>query len=248
MTGMATGWPAISNSRVCSRPPGQRDTSVDVPPMSKETIRSYPARRPHSLAPTTPPAGPDNTVWIGSRDTRFTDRDPPFEPMILTRSAARLPMQPLQVVGHAGRHVGVDDRGGRALVLSVFGQQPDGYGQRCRAVRQCFRDALLMVGVRVRVEQYHRDRLGLGEPLRQALQLVLGEGLHHLALGPDSASYAHAVLSPDQRSGAVTDQGVELWAGSGVRSRSHPRTPEFVTSMTRAPLRSRREFVATVDP
>jgi hypothetical protein len=87
ITGIATGCPAISSSRVRSGLPGQSDTSVEVPPMSKEMTDSCPARRAQVSAPITPPAGPERTVWTGSRRARATGSAPPFEPMMRTRSA-----------------------------------------------------------------------------------------------------------------------------------------------------------------
>ena len=86
-TGIAVGCPAISNSRVLSGYPGHKDTSVDVPPMSKEMIRSLPERSAQVSAPITPPAGPERTVCTGSFLARSTGSTPPFDPMILTRVA-----------------------------------------------------------------------------------------------------------------------------------------------------------------
>ena len=51
-----------STSVVSRAAPSARLTSVDVPPMSKPRIFRNPLRRAVSIAPTTPPAGPDSTV------------------------------------------------------------------------------------------------------------------------------------------------------------------------------------------
>ncbi len=87
ITGTATAQPAISYSFVLSGWPGQRETSVLVPPMSKESTRSNPNRCAASRAATTPPAGPDKIVWTGSRAARSTEKAPPLEAMIRTRAA-----------------------------------------------------------------------------------------------------------------------------------------------------------------
>ena len=47
--------------------PSTSETSVEVPPMSKEMIWSKPLARAVAEAPTTPPAGPESTVRTGSR-------------------------------------------------------------------------------------------------------------------------------------------------------------------------------------
>ena len=64
--------------------------------------------------------------------------------------------------------------------------------------------------VRVRVEKHHCNGLSTSEPLGQTVQLVLVEGLDHLALRSDSAADADAVVLMDQRTGAMADQGVQL--------------------------------------
>ncbi len=87
ITGIATADPAIVYSVVWSGRPGQRETSVDVPPMSNERTPVRSLRRPTSSAATTPPAGPDRTVWTGSRAARSTEKAPPLDAMIRIRSA-----------------------------------------------------------------------------------------------------------------------------------------------------------------
>ena len=56
--------PATSVTNARSYSPAQCVTSVDVPPMSKPMIRSKPAWRETSTAPTMPPAGPDRMASL----------------------------------------------------------------------------------------------------------------------------------------------------------------------------------------
>src|SRR6267142_3442978 len=63
--GTRTGRPAISPSLAGRGSPSSSETSVEVPPMSKEMMRSNPLRRAIAAAPTTPPAGPESTVRTG---------------------------------------------------------------------------------------------------------------------------------------------------------------------------------------
>ena len=65
-------------------------TSVDVPPMSKLSRRSMPARRATLSAPVTPPAGPDKMVRTGSRAAACAERMPPEDCMMLSRAPRRL--------------------------------------------------------------------------------------------------------------------------------------------------------------
>src|SRR3954447_9136648 len=54
-------------------------TSVDVPPPSQVRIRSNPAARATTAAPSAPAAGPDSTVVIGWCTTSWAERTPPFD-------------------------------------------------------------------------------------------------------------------------------------------------------------------------
>ena len=65
--------------------PSTRLTSVDVPPMSKDTMRRKPAASATTCAPTTPAAGPDNTVRTASARASDEEIDPPFDCMMLRR-------------------------------------------------------------------------------------------------------------------------------------------------------------------
>ena len=61
--GSATGRPAITRSAVSgTRPVSIRQTSQEVPPMSKQATSGSPASSASSSAPATPPAGPERTV------------------------------------------------------------------------------------------------------------------------------------------------------------------------------------------
>ena len=51
--------PAMVASRTCSYAPSNRDTSVDVPPMSNPTTGGPPSVCAVRAYPTYPPAGPD---------------------------------------------------------------------------------------------------------------------------------------------------------------------------------------------
>ena len=81
MTGTPTGQWAMTDTLVTRISPWQSDTSVDVPPISKVRIASYPAARATSHAPTTPPAGPLRMVRTGSRADTRAEMLPPFDCM-----------------------------------------------------------------------------------------------------------------------------------------------------------------------
>ena len=85
--------PATSVSNARSYSPAKCVTSVDVPPMSKPMMRSKPASRDTSTAPTMPPAGPDRIAslpWNSCASVR-----PPFDCMNCRRHAgsARPPVE-----------------------------------------------------------------------------------------------------------------------------------------------------------
>ena len=65
--------------------PSTSATSVEVPPISKEMIRSKPLRRAMAAAPTTPPAGPESTVRTGSRAAERRPVIPPLDCMTKIR-------------------------------------------------------------------------------------------------------------------------------------------------------------------
>ena len=54
-------------------------TSVDVPPPSEVSTRSWPATLAISAAPSAPAAGPDSTVVIGWCTTSSADSTPPLD-------------------------------------------------------------------------------------------------------------------------------------------------------------------------
>jgi hypothetical protein len=54
-------WPIDVSRPIVGCPFWQRATSVDVPPMSKVRMSSYPALRATKSAPATPPDGPEST-------------------------------------------------------------------------------------------------------------------------------------------------------------------------------------------
>jgi hypothetical protein len=61
--GTRTGSPSIVRSLERSTlPPAIRQTSVEVPPMSKEIAFSTPASAAIRAAPTAPPAGPETRI------------------------------------------------------------------------------------------------------------------------------------------------------------------------------------------
>ena len=57
--GACTVTPAVSVSVTCSYAPSNRDTSVDVPPMSKPMTGDSVSALVVRAYPTTPPAGPE---------------------------------------------------------------------------------------------------------------------------------------------------------------------------------------------
>jgi hypothetical protein len=73
-----TGKPATLRPKAISALPSRtRQTSVEVPPMSKVMRSSRPERAPAATAPTTPAAGPESAVRIGISAARPTDMRPP---------------------------------------------------------------------------------------------------------------------------------------------------------------------------
>ena len=85
--GTRTGKPATSASLLGLGSPLTNATSVEVPPMSKVITRSKPLRRAIAAAPTTPPAGPDNTVRTGWRAADSSAVMPPLDCITNTRDA-----------------------------------------------------------------------------------------------------------------------------------------------------------------
>ncbi len=71
-------WPTTP-ALVCSGPPGQSETSVEVPPMSKVTTSENPAAAAAQIAPVTPPAGPESTVRTGSCLVSSVVSSPPLD-------------------------------------------------------------------------------------------------------------------------------------------------------------------------
>ena len=88
-TGTLTGQPATTVSVVVRGCSSHRDTSVEVPPMSKVMTREWPTSRALRNAPTTPPAGPDSTVCTASCCARAADMTPPLERMTRSRAPCR---------------------------------------------------------------------------------------------------------------------------------------------------------------
>ena len=81
--GSETGRPAITRSAVSgTRPSSIRQTSQEVPPMSKQATFASPAAAATSSAPPTPPAGPDRTVRAACAPARATSVRPPLDCMI----------------------------------------------------------------------------------------------------------------------------------------------------------------------
>src|SRR5436190_273335 len=81
ITGTATGKPATEASFVVRASPRQRETSVEVPPISKVMMSRKPAAAQTRRAPTTPPAGPERMARTGSAAAVAADTDPPFDCM-----------------------------------------------------------------------------------------------------------------------------------------------------------------------
>src|SRR5204863_158731 len=78
--GNLTGTPPTSRSGTRTAcPPGRRQTSVDVPPMSNAIASVKPARRARRPAPTTPPAGPETSSRAGCAAASSAGRTPPDE-------------------------------------------------------------------------------------------------------------------------------------------------------------------------
>ena len=74
--------PSMVDSDVNGTEPSQRQTSVDVPPMSSVMMRSWPAAFAIWNAPATPPAGPERTVRTASEAAAPARALPPFDCMM----------------------------------------------------------------------------------------------------------------------------------------------------------------------
>ena len=68
-------------------PPSMRHTSVDVPPMSKETTRLRPRAAARAAAAVTPPAGPERRRAAARRAAASSSASPPEDRMTSRRSA-----------------------------------------------------------------------------------------------------------------------------------------------------------------
>src|SRR5207253_6780 len=85
-----TGWPPRRRSdTVSTRPARMRQTSVDVPPISKVTASATPVRAPTACAAATPPAGPDISIASGTLRAPAGVAMPPLD--CVSRSGARSP-------------------------------------------------------------------------------------------------------------------------------------------------------------
>ncbi len=120
--------------------------------------------------------------------------------------------QTTQVAVHDGRHVGVHDRGGGALVLAELGQEPAGDRHRHVDTLQGPGDSLLVAGIGIRVEEADRDRLGspLPDLVRQRLEPLPVEGDHLLAFRTQPAGDAEPVLPGHQGRQPMPHERVEL--------------------------------------
>ena len=76
------GYPPTVAEVVCFIIPGHKDTSVEVPPISRVMMSGNPACIPVWKAPTTPPAGPLKMVLTGCSEASFVVMLPPEDCMI----------------------------------------------------------------------------------------------------------------------------------------------------------------------
>ena len=89
ITGSRTGKSPTIVSDVVGIAPSIRQTSVDVPPMSKPMTRGYPAASATARAPTAPAAGPERIVRTAAALAAAAESRPPFDCMTANRSPAR---------------------------------------------------------------------------------------------------------------------------------------------------------------
>ena len=91
--GTDTGKPAADPSVVNRGASSWRDTSVEVPPISKLMKRSIPSVCATAAAPISPPAGPDKTVRAACAEASVTEIEPPLDwktrSFVRGRAAAR---------------------------------------------------------------------------------------------------------------------------------------------------------------
>ena len=110
-------------------------------------MRPKPLRRAMAAAPTTPPAGPDNTVRTGSRAPVLSAVMPPLDCMTNTRPLDP-PCQALQISLHHGLKVSIDHHRAGSLVFAELGKNLVRDGERqFRDFRQPFASARSCFGL-----------------------------------------------------------------------------------------------------
>src|ERR1019366_7906164 len=194
--GTPTGSPATSDWPPARTSPCTAATSVEVPPMSKERIFRNPLRPAIAAAPTSPPAGPDNTVRTGSRAADSSAVIPPPErlppaarlheknPWLakLPRRAGAISQilgalfffavllgalrQSFHVALHERLQVGVHHDRARAFVFPELRQNPMRHRQRFAEFRHGRGYRRFVLRVGKREQQRNGDGICVGTPNR----------------------------------------------------------------------------------
>ena len=227
--GSRTGSPPTARSAARSAaPPSIRQTSVDVPPMSKESASPKPAARATRAAPTTPPAGPETSTTTGCAAASRASRRPPDERITSGsgRPAAGTPSPAAEVARDDRPEVGVDRGRRRPLVLAELGRDlVRGDDARVRQPPpQLVGDRPLVRRVAEREEEADRDRLRVQRPAASEVERLDD------AVRPDPLAHPDAALERHERRRVRRAEPVQVrrsWRRRWSSARSPPwrRTP-----------------------
>ena len=181
--------PPTSYSSANMMRPFDEEAFAVVPPMSSVITSSNPARAAKCWAPMTPAAGPHSTVRAGFSATAPASRMAPLDCITISRAADAGALD----LGDHGAYVtldrradvGVDDRGGSALVFELLSQHVDrerdeSAGSISRSISPV---RCSWAGLALGVKIADRDRLDAGGPdaLHRSAHPRLVEGAKHLA-------------------------------------------------------------------
>ena len=106
-----------------------------------------------------------------------------------------LPGQAPQVRRDTWCDIGVHDRCRGSFVLSVFREESDGHRQRYVQPGKGIGYALLVTGIRIRVQEHDRNRFRAAHQLRECFEFSGVERLDGLTVGPHPALDAVAVIT-----------------------------------------------------
>ena len=225
-----------------------------VPPMSNEIMfgRSSQARQVGARDHARRGSGLDEVGGPAHRRRRAHRAARRLHDLERRRDAGgdELGRQGADVVAHGRAQVGIDDGRARPLVLADLRQDVRRAGD-VDVVAEDFAYELggfvLVLGIRIRVEQADRDRVDVVAADR------LGGGVHRgrVEAAPDIASRPHRSAISRRRRRGTSGEGLSYWRSyiTGILRRrisSTSRKPSVVISAVRAPRPSSTVFEATV--